>query len=163
VVMLRPLTSGGFPAAAPRSKVSPAMRIPAVLRQPGLQDAGLAALLLLGSWAGNDAVATGMLGASSGAGGRLREPVVRWALIGVCVAAVALRRRWPVPALAAASLAAVAQMALAETPVPADLAVPLTLRHRCPPTWPCRSPSTRSRSTGGGPCRSGCSAPPWPW
>ncbi|WP_327010178.1 histidine kinase [Dactylosporangium sp. NBC_01737] len=93
------------------------MSIPAVLRRPGLQDAGLAALLLIGSWVGNGTTAGGLGG----------PPASRWFLIGICVAAVAVRRRWPVPSLAAASLAAVAQMALAETPVPADLAVPVAM------------------------------------
>ncbi len=87
------------------------MTIPRALRSAGGQDAGLAALLLVGTWAGY----TGPFTAA------------RWALIGVCVAAVAVRRRWPVPALAAASLAALAEMALAAGPVPADLAAPLAL------------------------------------
>jgi signal transduction histidine kinase len=82
------------------------------LRRPGIQDAGLAALLLIGT--------------SAGDGDAAGSPV-RWALIGVCIAAVAVRRRWPIPALAAASLASVAQMALAAGPVPADLAGPIIL------------------------------------
>lgn len=84
-------------------------------RRPSIQDAGAAALLLAVTW----------MGYSGSAG--LREPAVRWALIGVCVAAVAVRRRWPVPAFVAASLAAVAEMALAAGPVPTDLAAPIAL------------------------------------
>jgi signal transduction histidine kinase len=76
-----------------------------------VQDAGLAALLLIGTGAISSAFA---------------DPA-RCVLIGVCVVAVAVRRRWSVMALAAASLAAVGQMTLAVAPVPADLAVPIIL------------------------------------
>jgi signal transduction histidine kinase len=103
------------------------MRLPAVLHRPSLQDAGLAALLLAGSWVGNDATETVVVSGPLAAADWLRDPAVGWVLIGICVAAVAVRRRWPVAALAAASFAAVAQMGLAETPVPADLAVPVVL------------------------------------
>ncbi|WP_206313494.1 histidine kinase [Streptomyces coryli] len=97
------------------------------LRRSSVQDAGLAALLLAGTWAGAGASVTPVLSDSFAAAAGLREPLVQWVLIGICVAAVAVRRRWPVPAFAAASLAAVGQMALAAGPVPADLAVPITL------------------------------------
>ncbi|MEU4219241.1 histidine kinase [Actinoplanes sp. NPDC026623] len=86
------------------------------LRGSSLQDAGLAALLLAGTWAVHGADASW-----------LRQPPARCALIAVCVAAVTVRRRWPIPALAAAWLAAMAQMALAAGPVPTDLAVPIIL------------------------------------
>jgi signal transduction histidine kinase len=76
-------------------------------RRETFQDAGLAALLLIGTLTVNGVAAV---------------PAV-----GVCVAAVAVRRRWPIPALAAASLAAGLQMAQATGPVLADLAVPLLL------------------------------------
>ncbi|OLF06160.1 two-component sensor histidine kinase [Actinophytocola xinjiangensis] len=94
-------------------------------RRPSVQDAALAALLLVGTWAGT--------GAPAVSGGWiaglpwLPEPVARWVLVGLCVAAVAVRRRWPIPALAVATLAVVARMALAVGPVPADLAVPIVL------------------------------------
>ncbi|MFG1943895.1 sensor histidine kinase [Nonomuraea sp. NPDC048826] len=97
------------------------------LRGSRVQDAGLAALLLAGTWAVNGAAAVGETSGLLAEAVWLREPAARWVLIGVCVAAVAVRRRWPVPALAAASLAAVAQMALAAAPVLADLAVPIIL------------------------------------
>jgi signal transduction histidine kinase len=121
VVVFRTLTFDGFRAAAPRLRVSPGMKIHVAalrgaVRRSSVQDAGLAALLLTGTWAVSDA-ATAVP----------REPLARWVLIGVCVAAVAVRRRWPVAAFAAASLAAVVQMALAAGPVPADLAVPVIL------------------------------------
>jgi signal transduction histidine kinase len=87
---------------------------------PSLQDAGLAALLLAGTWAVDGAGTSAPAGADW-----LREPPAGWVLIGVCVAAVAVRRRWAIPALAAATLAAVVQMAVAAGPVPADLAVPI--------------------------------------
>jgi signal transduction histidine kinase len=97
------------------------------LRGSSVQDAGLAALLLDSTWAGNGAAATPAISGSFAEAARLPEPAARWVLIGVCVAAVAVRRRWPIPALAAASLAAVGQMALAVGPVPAGLAVPIIL------------------------------------
>ncbi|MEQ4725676.1 histidine kinase [Nonomuraea sp. B19D2] len=97
------------------------------LRSSRVQDAGLGALLLAGTWAVNGAAATPETSALFAEAVWLREPPARWVLIGVCIAAVAVRRRWPIPALAAASLAAVAQMALAAAPVPADLAVPIIL------------------------------------
>jgi signal transduction histidine kinase len=97
------------------------------LRRSSFQDAGLAALLLTGTWVVGGAAATPVISGSFAEAVWLREPPARWFLIGVCVAAVAVRRRWPVPALAAASLAALIQMALAAGPVPADLAVPIIL------------------------------------
>ncbi|WP_211370335.1 sensor histidine kinase [Nonomuraea turkmeniaca] len=96
-------------------------------RRSSFQDAGLAALLLAGAWAGNGAAATPGISGSFAEVAWLREPPAQWVLIGVCIAAVTVRRRWPIPALAAAALAAVVQMALAEAPVPADLAVPIIL------------------------------------
>ncbi|TMR91468.1 sensor histidine kinase [Nonomuraea basaltis] len=97
------------------------------LRRSSFQDAVLAALLLTGTWVWTGSAATEVSNGWFAEVPWLQEPPVRWALIGVCIAAVAVRRRWPVPALAAASLAAVAQMALAAGPTPADLAVPVTL------------------------------------
>lgn len=85
------------------------IHVAAVLHRPSVQDAGLAALLLTVTLA-----VDGMVWS-------------QWVLIGTCVAAAAVRRRWPIPALAAASLAALAQMTLAAAPVPADLAVPIIL------------------------------------
>ncbi|GAA4726273.1 sensor histidine kinase [Phytohabitans rumicis] len=96
------------------------------LRASSIQDAGLAALLLAGTWAVNGG-ATPVISGSFADADWLREPTTRWTLIGVCVAAVAVRRRWPIPALAAASLATVVQMTLAAGPAPADLAVPIIL------------------------------------
>ncbi|PUB27127.1 signal transduction histidine kinase [Promicromonospora sp. AC04] len=97
------------------------------LRRPSLQDAGLAALLLAGTWAGKGAAAAPVISGSLAEVAWLREPPARWALIGACIAAVAVRRRWPIPALAVASLATLVQMALAAVPVAADLAVPIIL------------------------------------
>src|SRR3954467_648144 len=86
------------------------------LRGSSLQDAGLAALLLAGTWAVHGADASW-----------LRQPPARGALIAVGAAAATGGRRGPIPALAAAWLAAMAQMALAAGPVPTDLAVPIIL------------------------------------
>jgi signal transduction histidine kinase len=97
------------------------------LRRSSIQDAGLAALLLTGTWAVNGAAAKPVISGSFAEAVWLREPPARWALIGICIAAVAVQRRWPIPALVAALLAAVVQMALAAGPVPADLAVPIIL------------------------------------
>jgi signal transduction histidine kinase len=132
VVMFRTLTFDGYRAAAPRLKVSPGMKIHVAapwgaLRSSSIQDAGLAALLLTGTWAVNGAAATPVISGSFAEAVWLREPLARWILIGICIAAVAVQRRWPIPALVAASLAALAQMALAAGPVPADLAVPVIL------------------------------------
>ena len=132
VVMFRTLTFDGFWAAAPRLKVWLGMKIhvaalSGAVRRSSIQDAGLAALLLIATWAVNGAAATPVISGSFAEAVWLREPPARWFLIGVCVAAVAVHRRWPIPALAAALLAAVAQMALAAGPVPADLAVPIIL------------------------------------
>ena len=129
VVMFRTLTFDGFRAPTPRLRVLPGMRIHVAarwgaLRRSSFQDAGLAALLLTGTWAGNGTAATPLI---SGSFAEAVWPPARWVLIGVCIAAVAVRRRWPVPAFLAASLAAVVQMALAAGPVPADLAVPIIL------------------------------------
>lgn len=73
------------------------------LRRSGVQDACLAALLLAATWA------TGGL--------------ADWPRVAVLVAAVAVRGRLPIPALAAALAAAVVQMAEPAQPVVADLAV----------------------------------------
>jgi signal transduction histidine kinase len=131
-VMFRTLTFDGFRAAAPRLKVSPGMRSLAAalwgtLRRSSVQDVGLAALLLTGTWALNGAAATGVINGWFADAVWLREPPGRWVVIGVCVAAVAVRRRWPIPALGAATLAAVGQMAVAAGPVLADVAVPIIL------------------------------------
>jgi signal transduction histidine kinase len=116
VVRVRTLTCDGFsvPAAGPKVVRDMRIRLAAprgALRRPSVQDAGLAALLLLGTWAVTDAG---------------REPA-RWVPIGVCVGAVAVRRRWPVPALVAAALATRALLATAAGPAPADLAVPIVV------------------------------------
>lgn len=76
------------------------------LRSSSVQDAGLAVLLLIGTWAG---------------GGNATPAV------GICLVAVAVRRRWPIPALIAASVASVTQMAQGVDPVASDLAVPVIL------------------------------------
>ena len=132
VVMFRTLTIDGFRTAAPRLKVSPDMKIHlaalwGALRSSSVQDVGLAVLLLTGTWASNGAAAPGVISGWFADAIWLREPPARWVLIGVCVAAVAVRRRWPIPALAAASLAAVGQMAVAAGPVLADVAIPIIL------------------------------------
>jgi signal transduction histidine kinase len=77
------------------------------LRRPDVQDAALGVLLLLVTWMGYETSTA---------------PAVSWLLAGVCAAAVAVRRRWPIPAFAVAVLAAVAAPA-----APAGLAVPLIL------------------------------------
>jgi signal transduction histidine kinase len=97
------------------------------LRRSPFQDAALAALLLTGTWAGNGAAATRVISGPFAEAAWPREPPARWVLIGVCIAAVAVRRKWPIPALASASLAAVVQMALVAEPVAANLAVPIIL------------------------------------
>ncbi|WP_053207858.1 sensor histidine kinase [Jiangella muralis] len=94
------------------------------LRRSSIQDAGLAAALLAGTWAVGGSAATPVVSASFA---EALWPHARWVLIVICVAAVAVRRRWPIPALAAAALAGMVQMALAAGPVPADLAVPIIL------------------------------------
>jgi signal transduction histidine kinase len=97
------------------------------LRRSSVQDAGLAALLLVLTWAIHDDAATPASSGWLGETAWLREPPARWALIGVCIAAVAVRHRWPVAAFASASAASVLAMAMAVGPVPADLAAPLVL------------------------------------
>lgn len=126
-VMAETLTSDMFRSVAPRPRVLPGMKIHAALRRPSFQDAGLAALLLTATLAVDRAVATPVISGLFAEAVWLREPPARWVLIGVCVAAVAVRRRWPIPALAVASLAALARMALAAGPVLSDLAVPIIL------------------------------------
>jgi signal transduction histidine kinase len=96
-------------------------------RRPSLQDAGLAALLLASTWALHSVGPPPVVSGPFAEAAWLREPPARWVLIGFCIAAVTVRRRWPIPALAAASFAAVVQMALAAGPVPADLAMPIVL------------------------------------
>ena len=59
------------------------------LRRSSAQDAGLAALLLTGTWAVNGAAATPVISTSFAETIWLRDPPGRWFLIGVCVAAVA--------------------------------------------------------------------------
>lgn len=76
------------------------------LRSSSFQDAGLAVLLLIGTWAG---------------GGNATPAV------GVCLVTVAVRRRWPIPGLVVASFASMVQMAQGLEPVAADLAVPVIL------------------------------------
>src|SRR5262245_24908469 len=96
MVMLRTMTFGT------RERSS---RAPIVL-PVSIVDAGLAALLLLGTWAGNGTAVTPLW----------------WVLAVVCAAAVAVRRRWPVPAFAVAVLATMPHLAMAAVPAPADLA-----------------------------------------
>lgn len=132
VVMAASMTSDGFPQVTPRSRMSLRMKIHlasslGALRRPGLQDAGLAVLLLGGTWAVRDATTTGASTGLFADAVWLREPLFQWALIAMGVGAVALRRKCPIPALTAATLAAVVQMGLAAAPVPADLAVPVVL------------------------------------
>lgn len=115
---------------APRRHSFVRVDLPDFLRRPALQDAGLATVLLA-------ATALSLNGGQSGkaAGvvpvldGTLAEmwPLIRWLLAGVCLAAVMVRRRLPIPALLAASLATVIPMAAAAGPVAADLAVPIVL------------------------------------
>jgi signal transduction histidine kinase len=135
VVMFRTLTFDGFRAAAPGLRVLLGMRIHLAalghaVGRPSVQDAGLAALLLIATsvvLAGTPGGRTaGTVPVISGSFAEI-WPLARWILVWVCIVAVAVRRRWPIPALAAASLAALVQMALAAGPVPADLAVPILL------------------------------------
>ncbi|WP_436534789.1 sensor histidine kinase [Actinoplanes sp. HUAS TT8] len=102
----------------------------AAARRPGSQDVGLAivllagtALMLAGAQGGQAAGVTPVLD------GSLAEawPRIRWLLIGVAAAAVAVRRRRPFPALVAATLATLARMAAADAPVVADVAIPILL------------------------------------
>jgi signal transduction histidine kinase len=130
-VRFQTLTFDGFRVIVPRLTVMPDMKIHVAarwgaLRSSSFQDACLAALLLAGTWASKDGDPPVIRGWFAGAPW-LREPPARWGLIGVCVVAVAVRRRWPIPALAAASLAVLMQMALAIGPMPADLAVLIIL------------------------------------
>ncbi|MGW0230431.1 sensor histidine kinase [Actinopolymorpha singaporensis] len=104
------------------------------LRRPAVQDAGVAVVLFVSSVAMKDA----RLGIVK-IYGAIDEPRpiqlwIWWVATGSCVVAVAVRRRWPVPALAAATVAAITHMALIAGPVPADLAAPLivyTIATRC--------------------------------
>ncbi|NUT35457.1 MAG: two-component sensor histidine kinase [Hamadaea sp.] len=82
------------------------------LRRPSLHDGGLAAALLVGTWATHGLVA-------------VSAPFL--VATGLCVAAVAVRGTWPIPALAAAVLGTGAQMSVAAAPTLAALAVPLIL------------------------------------
>ncbi|MET9021984.1 sensor histidine kinase [Actinopolymorpha sp. NPDC004070] len=96
-------------------------------RRPGIQDAGLAAVLFVSSVAMSDARLgiVKIYGADDDP--RPIQLWIWWVATGICVAAVVVRRRWPVPALAAATVAAITHMALIAGPVPADLAAPLVL------------------------------------
>lgn len=107
----RRVSSGGAEALGLPDMKDHVAALAGALRRSSVQDAGLAALLLIGTWAAPGAAAA----------------PARWILIGVCIAAVAVRRGWPIPALAAASLASIVQMALAAQPVAANLAVPMIL------------------------------------
>jgi len=132
VGMVRTLTFDGLREATPRLKVLPDMKILVAtrwgaLRRSSFQDAALAVLLLIGTWAGDGAAATAVISGPFAEAVWLREPPTQWVLIGICIAAVTVRRRRPIPALAAASVAALVQMALAAGPAPADLAVPIIL------------------------------------
>ncbi|GIG19632.1 two-component sensor histidine kinase [Cellulomonas chitinilytica] len=93
----------------------------AVVRRPSVRDAGLGLLLLAGT------VAVGGGPATTGGSPETVWPWARWVLAGICAAAVAVRRRLPVPALVAAALATLVPMAVGAGPVPTDLAVPIVL------------------------------------
>lgn len=98
------------------------------LHKPAIQDIGLAALLLAGTWAWSDADI--MLRKFNGLTPGAPWPVqlqIWWVATGICVVAVVIRRRWPVAALAAAVLAAVTHIMLIAGPALADLAAPITL------------------------------------
>lgn len=97
-----------------------------VVRRPFVQDAGLAALLLVASIVMSDTDAAPTL-LDPRIGLQPVGSLLWWVLAGVGIAAVLVRRRWPEPALACATLAALVQMAVAMGPMPANVAVPLVL------------------------------------
>ncbi|MFE0150267.1 sensor histidine kinase [Nonomuraea sp. NPDC059007] len=99
-----------------------------LLRKPAIQDGGLAVALLIATIVLNDAGTSVRRGAGLPVDGEWPAALtIWWTATAVCVVAVAVRRRWPVTALAAACLATVAHMAVIAGPTPADLAVPITL------------------------------------
>ncbi len=97
-----------------------------VVRRPFVQDAGLAALLLVASIVMSDTDAAPTL-LDPPIGLQRVGSLLWWVLAGVGIASVLVRRRWPEPALACATLAALVQMAVAMGPMPANVAVPLIL------------------------------------
>ncbi|WP_112134595.1 sensor histidine kinase [Glycomyces dulcitolivorans] len=96
------------------------------LLRPGVQDAGLAAVLLAATWAVYGGAADDHSGLFTEAVW-LRSTAVQWVLISVGAAAVVVRRVWPVVALAAAVVAVLVEMALALGPLPIAAAVPVVL------------------------------------
>ncbi|HYN97884.1 MAG TPA: histidine kinase [Pilimelia sp.] len=104
-----------------------ANRIRAWAHWPAVQDAALAAaLLLVFVQVSQPDVTLSELVARADS-----EPVspeeLWWAATGLAVAGVALRRRWPVPALGACAVAAVLRLALAMPLTIIDLSVPILL------------------------------------
>lgn len=82
------------------------------LRRPVVQDLGPALLLLIGTFAWHDT---------------LVGPTPWWLATVACLAAVAVRRRWPMPALVAAAVGTLVHMVLMADPTLADLAAPVVL------------------------------------
>ncbi|MBM7783793.1 sensor histidine kinase [Tenggerimyces flavus] len=97
-----------------------------VVRRPFVQDAGLAALLLVASIVMSDTDAAPTL-LDPRIGLQPVGSLLWWVLAGAGIASVLVRRRWPEPALACATVAALVQMAVAMGPMPANVAVPLIL------------------------------------
>ncbi|MBC9717595.1 sensor histidine kinase [Streptomyces sp. TRM66268-LWL] len=87
------------------------VRVSAWTGRPAVQDAGLVVLLLTGTvaWQGPPGLTWW------------------WAASGLCLLALAARRRWPVAALVAAVAGSLAHMALVAGPSFADLAAPVVL------------------------------------
>ncbi|MFI9557525.1 sensor histidine kinase [Nonomuraea endophytica] len=105
-------------------------------RQPVIQDAGVAVVLLAGTAVLNDAGGSVRKGVGLPLDGPWPPQLTYWWLASViCVLTVMVRRRWPIAALVVACGATVAHMAVVAGPTPADLAVPIALhavalRHR---------------------------------
>jgi signal transduction histidine kinase len=91
-------------------------------RRPAAGDAALAVALLAACLVVN--APSAVLTADTGPV-EAEAPAVWWTATALGLAAVALRRRWPVPMLAAASLAAAAHVAYAVPLMVVDLAVPI--------------------------------------
>jgi signal transduction histidine kinase len=102
--------------------------------RPVVRDAVLAGALLAGCVLVNHPAA--LVAAAGPGGGRLAAwwLAAWWAATAVALAAVALRRRWPLPMLAAATAATVAHLGQGVLPAAADLGVPIllyTVASRC--------------------------------
>ncbi|MFI6290802.1 sensor histidine kinase [Nonomuraea sp. NPDC050790] len=97
------------------------------LREPAVQDAGLAAALLAATAVLNDVDGLRRSAGLPADGPWPVQQTIWWAATAGCVLAVAVRRRWPVAALVLACLGVVAHMAVIAGPTPADLAVPIVL------------------------------------